>query len=415
MSPNFNTLYLCLSLFLKTVTLAATWSGMARRKALKKIAAMTILEQEKEIIFLREKVFELKTQVSILQKQLKKKNDEPASRYTLQERLTIIWHMEYFQIPRNKVKKYFGIATSTLYRWLRKIDNQTEYREPVNKTPAEIANLVFEIAKANITWGRVRITNQLALLNIFLASSTVHNILKRPEPKKKKPGEDILSAKNSSTDPMSLSPPRSIPAWYPNHVWSIDCTIVLSWGLWPTYLLVIIDHYSRKVISSRPMEGPNTGWALNIIEDTIEVFGAPKHIITDQGSIFTGIVFADFLAQWDIKHRLGAVNKHGSISVTERVIKTLKYEWLNRAPLPKGFDHITSLCQEFTVWYNQWRPHMTLEGGRPDDKYFLHDWQPPAPEKNAKAKVIPVDFEIEIEKKYFKATRVTGFRLKKAA
>jgi len=44
---------------------------------------------------------------------------------------------------------------------------------------------------------------------------------------------------------------------------------------------------------------------------------------------------------------------------------------------------------------------------------FLHDWQPPAPEKGAKPKVFPVNFEIE--KRYFKATRVTGFRLKKAA
>jgi len=62
----------------------------------------------------------------------------------------LLWHMEYFQIPRSKVTSYFGIAKSTLYRWLRKIDNHTQsiYREPVNKTPVEIAHLVFEIARA---------------------------------------------------------------------------------------------------------------------------------------------------------------------------------------------------------------------------------------------------------------------------
>ena len=32
------------------------------------------------------------------------------------------------------------------------------------------------------------------------------------------------------------------------------------------------------------------------------------------------------LSQWNIKPRVGAVGKHGSIAVTERVIKTLKYE-----------------------------------------------------------------------------------------
>ena len=60
----------------------------------------------------------------------------------------------------------------------------------------------------------------------------------------------------------------------------------------------------------------------------------------------------------------------GNIAVTERVIKTLKYEWLRGVPIIKGFDHLTSLCTEFESWYNTWRPHMTLEGLRPDDLYY---------------------------------------------
>jgi len=52
-----------------------------------------------------------------------------------------------------------------------------------------------------------------------------------------------------------------------------------------------------------------------------------------------------------MKPRFGAVGKHGSISVTERVIKTLKYEWFKRIPIIKGFDHLTMLCEKYENWY----------------------------------------------------------------
>ncbi len=120
-------------------------------------------------------------QVSILQKGVNKKQKNP--RYTLRERLHILWHMETFQIPRRKVTEYFGVARSTLYRWLHKIEDQKQSSDPANKTPMDIASLVWEITKCNVSWGRIRIANQLALLNIFISASTVRNILQRPKPR----------------------------------------------------------------------------------------------------------------------------------------------------------------------------------------------------------------------------------------
>jgi putative transposase len=155
------------------------------------------------------------------------------------------------------------------------------------------------------------------------------------------------------------------------------------------------------------MEGPNAGWIINALENAMQKHGPPKHIISDQAKAFVGDAFAELLDSWNVKPRFGAIGKHGSISVTERVIKTLKYEWLKCVPIIKGLDHLTMLCEEYANWYNQWRPHMTLDGLRPDDVYY--EKKPEKPKRDAKT--VPCN----IEHHRFQETRITGYRLKKAA
>ena len=355
--------------------------------------------KDKEILFLKDKVYQLEIQVSILQKRIQKRQKKP--RYTLRERLFILWHIETFGIARRKVTEHLGVSRSTLYRWLHQVNDTRHTRIPANKTPLEIAVLIWEITKSNIDWGRVRIANQLALLNIFISASTVRNILNRPKPRKPY-GLPVASAKT-----QEKTEARSIPAWYPNHLWSIDVTEVLYWGIWPMHICVVIDHFSRKVMSVTPLEGANTGWISNSLESAMEEHGAPKHVISDQASVFTGDVFAELLDSWNIKARFGAVGEHGSISVTERAIKTLKYEWLKRVSFIKGIDHLVALCEQFEDWYNRWRPHMALDGLRPDDVYY--DKKPEKPQRGAKT--VPTN----IEEHLFQETRVTGYRLKDVA
>ena len=398
MTNNIEIINAAVALIVKAAILASSFSGRIRKKSLKRLSKMDADDKDKEIIFLRDKVNQQQMQITILQKGLHKKQTN--NRYTLREKLFILSYMEIFQIPRRRVTEHLGIAKSTLYRWLHKIEEQSQSRIPANKTPTEIASLVWEITKANVNWGRVRIANQLALLNISLAASTVRNILNSPKPRK---SPESASKPKKAEDQA----PRPIPAWYPNHVWSIDTTMMYCWGLWPIHICVIIDHFSRKVMATVPLEGPNAGWINNALESAIEKYGPPKHIISDQAHVFTGTVFAELLAKYNIKPRLGAIGKHGSIAVTERVNKTLKSEWLKRAVLIKGIDHLTELCNEFEIWYNRWRPHMTLDGFRPDDVYY--DKKPNKPERNAKT--VPSN----IEKHYFRQTRITGYRLTKAA
>jgi transposase-like protein len=158
MAENLDILNTAVSLLIRAALLAARFSGRARQRSLKRLAVTDTNAKAKEILFLKDKVYQLEMQVSVLQKHLGKKGKSP--RYNVRERLLILWQMEAFQIARRKVSRYFGIARSTLYRWLHKIEDQEPTGTPANRTPNEIASLVWEITKANLSWGRIRIANQ---------------------------------------------------------------------------------------------------------------------------------------------------------------------------------------------------------------------------------------------------------------
>ena len=361
---------------------------------------MPIDEKDKEIVFLRDRIYQLETQITIFQETIHSSSGK--TRYSLKERLLILWHIKYFQIPKRHVTRSFGIARSTLYRWLRRIDDEpVSTQRPWNKTPELLAALVWRISRDNVNWGRVRISNQLKLLNVFLAASTVRNILKRPKPKN--PSTVTLSKKY---EPRNDNGCR-IPAWYPNHLWSIDLTEVYYWGLWKIYILVAIDHFSRKIMAVVPLESPNTGAVIDALETTFLNFGKPRHIISDQGSVFTSAAFSDFLNSINVKLRYGAVAEHGSIAVTERVIETLKYEWLKKVPIIRGYRHLADLCNDFSEWYNNWRPHEFLGSATP--AMAFQNKAVPFVLKTSKA--IPADMEI----KRFVQTKTTAYRIKNAA
>jgi putative transposase len=320
-------------------------------------------------------------------------------RYTPMQRLQILWHMAHYQIPRRRVAEHFLIARSTLYRWLHAAERGDlgEKKTPTGsprKTPVEIAAMIWDVFEANPYFGRHRIANILWLLGVFVAASTVRNILLQPKPK---------SAPATAKAKAAPAARREIVARYPNHVWSVDRTRVLRWGLWPTWVLVAIDHYSRAVMAVVPLEGPNAGWVVGAMEEAFRRCGPPKHIVTDQEGVFVSDAFAELLTHSGVRQRLGAVGKHGSIAVTERVILTLKYEWLRRVPVIRGLDHLSQLLKDFEIYYNDYRGHTKLGGAAPS---LIHrDGQWAKPEKSAKT--VPV----EVERRFFPHTQITAYRL----
>ena len=383
------------ALMVRSVVLSAQSAGQQRLLHL--VQAAGVSDEAGELARLRDENRRLKSENRLLKS---RDADAPCRRrYSPMQRLQILWHMAYYHIPRCRVKEHFLIAKSTLYRWLHAAEKgdlgeRTSKLESPRKTTPEMARIIWDIFEANPYFGRQRIANILWLLGVFVAASTVRNVLLRPRPKRAP-----ATAKAGAVQEK----PRQIVARYPNHVWSVDRTRVLRWGLWPTWVLVAIDHFSRAVMAVVPLEGPNAGWVVDAMEEAFAEHGAPRHLISDQEKVFISEVLADLLHRWDVKHRYGAVGQHGSIAVTERVILTLKYEWLGRVPVIRGLDHLSQLLQDFQVYYNTYRGHTTLGGAVPAVMHCGEQWN--KPEKSAKT--LPVT----LERRVFADTRITAYRL----
>jgi hypothetical protein len=112
MAENFDVLNAAVSLLIRAVLLAARFSGRVRQRYLRRLASRDVDTNAKEILFLKDRVYQLEMQVSILQKHLHKKGRKP--RYSVRERLLILWHLEAFQIPRRKVSRNFGTGKARI-------------------------------------------------------------------------------------------------------------------------------------------------------------------------------------------------------------------------------------------------------------------------------------------------------------
>jgi putative transposase len=178
---------------------------------------------------------------------------------------------------------------------------------------------------------------------------------------------------------------------------------VWRWGIWPTWVPVAIDQFSRKVVACCPLEGPNAGWVVEALEEAFLRHGVPRHLISDQEGVVVSHALQELLIPWDVRQRLGAVGKHGSIAVTERAFLTLKYEWLRRVPAIRGLDHLSQLLDDFSEYYSHWRGHSTIGGALPSVIHGGNRWQ--RPDRSSKT------LSGIIERRLIPDARITAFRL----
>jgi len=50
----------------------------------------------------------------------------------------------------------------------------------------------------------------------------------------------------------------------------------MHWGIFPTWVLVAVDHFSRKLVVLCALEGPDAGWVIEAVEQAFRRQGRPS-------------------------------------------------------------------------------------------------------------------------------------------
>jgi transposase InsO family protein len=289
----------------------------------------------------------------------------------------------------------FLLTSDTISSWSRRLDESGEGAlvqapTPLNKFPEFVTHLAQRLRTLCPTMGKKRIADMLARAGVHLAASTAGRMVKAAPAK---PPPDTSSEAASPQEPSTPDatsdtapkPERKVVAKYTNHVWGVDLTAMpilsgfwvpwLSLALiqsWPFcwWIALVIDQFSRRVVGFEVFPSAPTAEQLcaTLAKAVADAGRAPKYIISDQGPQFRD-VYIQWCSSNAVMPRFGAIGKHGSIAVVERLIRSLKDEALRRVLLPFHLARMREEVARYTLWYNEHRPHQSRGGKTPDEVY----------------------------------------------
>lgn len=154
---------------------------------------------------------------------------------------------------------------------------------------------------------------------------------------------------------------------YPNQVWASDITYLKLPG-GTVYLVVILDLYSRKVLSWRLSNTVDAEFCVQALEEAIRLYGEPAIFNTDQGCQFTSEGFVEVLKEHHIRISMDGKGRALDNVYVERLWRTLKYEDIYL----KSYETMEALrlgLARYFRFYNTERYHQSLEYLTPDVMY----------------------------------------------
>jgi transposase InsO family protein len=312
---------------------------------------------------------DLETEVALLREEIRIKDARLARippfqrpHYQPTERLAILELRAARGWSLAQAARVFQLTAATVASWGKRLDEEgtealVRMPVPVNKFPECAGYLVQRLQALCPRLGKVKIAQILARAGFHLSATTIGRMRKArttppfPGPAKKGQAQ------------------RRVTAKYPNHLWHVDLTTVpTSAGFWASWLpfapppwwpfcwwlVVILDHYSRRALGCAVfIRQPTSQQMRQFLARVIAKVGTPpRHLVTDQGTQFASAGFRYGCRRRGIRQRFGAIGQYGSIAVIERFFRTLK-ESIRAMPsvplLRRSFQQQVSLL---LAWYN---------------------------------------------------------------
>ncbi|WP_119629369.1 IS3 family transposase [Methylocaldum marinum] len=185
----------------------------------------------------------------------------------------------------------------------------------------------------------------------------IEALYRRPNTRRKHPQNPVF--------PYLL---RGLEITRANHVWAMDITYIpMRKGF--VYLAAVLDWATRRVLSWRLSNSLTTDFCIEAVEEAIQRHGTPEIFNTDQGSQFTSAEFIGLIQGRGIQVSMDGKGRWVDNVFVERLWKSVKYEEVYL----HAYDSVSQArqgLQRYFKFYNERRPHSSLDGKTPDSMYF---------------------------------------------
>jgi transposase InsO family protein len=198
---------------------------------------------------------------------------------------------------------------------------------------------------SNRLWGAPRIHGELLKLGIEVAQSTVAKCMARSGRGRSQTWKTFL--RNHSAG-----------------IGAMDFLLVPTAGFRLLFVLVILKHQRRRLVSLSVTAYPAAEWIARQITEAFPWDEAPDYLIRDRDASY-GQAVTKRLAAMGIRDHPTAPRSPWQNGHVERLIGSIRRESLDHTVVI-GEGHLRRIVAAYTAYYNECRTHLSLDKDPPD-------------------------------------------------
>jgi transposase InsO family protein len=212
----------------------------------------------------------------------------------------------------------------------------------------EVRDLIATMSRDNRLWGTERIRGELLKLGIVVSNRSIRRYRWRGP---RRPPSQTW---------------RTFLSNHAHHLWAADLLTVPTLAFNTLYVLVFIAHGRRQLVHVHVTAHPTAAWVWRQVIEATPWGHMPRHLLHDRDRVY-GRDFRQRARRIGIDAIATPVRSPRANAVVERVIGTLRRECLDHL-IVLDEHHLSLILREFVDYYNQDRPHRTLELQTPDPR-----------------------------------------------
>src|SRR3977135_4164619 len=290
---------------------------------------------------LEDEIILLRHQVNVFGRRL-----APKPKLTVADRLLFVWLYRLFPsvlaainiVQPETIIRWHRTGFRLYWRW------QSRSRGGLPRIPLEIRRLIRDMSVANRLWGAPRIHGELLKLGIEVAQSTVAKYMAK-------------SGRGRS---------QTWKTFLHNHaagMAALDFLVVPTVRFKLLFVLLILRHQRRRLISLTVTPNPTAEWIARQITDAFPWNEAPDYLIRDRDGAY-GHAVTLRLAAMGIRDHPTAPRSPWQNGHAERLIGSIRRECLDHIVV-FGDAHPQYILADYAGYYNELRTHLSLDKDSP--------------------------------------------------